>query len=182
MQSPAIRTALIGLIIALGGFLFKDQLVSDSSALPYYIISGLGVVVFLRGMLQHFGSSGDANRSLAHDTLLTVLSRMTNADSNIKTVEVEQVIKTFHSVTGENLSQADVRVAARGDVYENISFSKHLANLSGRLSTAEKRLICKSMVEVIKADDDVNVGEVGFFNEVCKSLNIDASDVAELSK
>ncbi len=183
MQSSAIRTAIIGLLIALAGYVFKDQLVSDTSALPYYIVSGLGLLVFLRGLMQHLGGNKtESGRPLADETLLTVLARMTNADSNIKTVEVNTVKAVFKKATGSDVTDAEVRVAARGDVFENISFDKHLSNLSGRLSKDEKCTICKSMVEVIQSDGDVNVMEVGFFNDVCKSLNMDASDVADLVK
>ena len=74
----------------------------------------------LKNVLQIFGGSDvtdDQRNELFKEVLLMTLARAANADINIQTVEVERIQEILKQHTGEDFSSADIRVAARAELY-----------------------------------------------------------------
>lgn len=120
------------------------------------------------------------NLSVAQEALFKTLAVMTNADTNVQTVEVEIVQSIFKYETGIEVSEKDVRMAARSEFLEDRSISKYLSGVESKLSDDDKKTILKSLGEVIKADDDTRPREAAMFNDIIDALKISPSDVAGL--
>ena len=120
------------------------------------------------------------NLSLAQEALLKTLAVMTNADTNVQPVEVEMVQSIFRSVTGIDLDDKEVHMAARSEFLEERSIQKYLAGVECKLSDEDKKTIIQSVAKIVKADDDTRPREAQMFDEVAKALKISASTLADL--
>ena len=60
------------------------------------------------------------------EVLLMTLARASSSDSNTHPIEVETVRKIVLAATGEEVSDADVRVASASELYESASLEKYL--------------------------------------------------------
>lgn len=119
--------------------------------------------------------------NLLHDTLLRTLARMSYADANINCGEVDTIRNIYKDVTGEDVSEADVRVASRADLYERLPFDKYLSGVQKKISTEDKMVIMRALAEVIRVDGNVSPGEIDFFNEVGRALKLNPADLKELT-
>lgn len=120
------------------------------------------------------------NLSVANEALLKTLAVMTNADTNIAPVEVKMVQSIFKEVTGIEVDDKEVYMAARSEFLEDRSIQKYLAGVEKKLSADDKKLIMKSLARVIKADDDTRPREAAMFNEAAKALKIPAADLVDI--
>ena len=188
MGASHMRNIVIGAVILVTAFLFREKLVASAPELFYYavLVAGLALVIIgLMGFLRARAESEDvapheAKLTLAHEVLLSALCRMSYADTNIDPSEVEAIQKIYKETTGETISAGDVRVAARADIYEDQSFQKYLAGARGSLSDDDKKMIMTALAAVIRADGNVSPFEVGFFNEVCEALKVPAACLSDL--
>lgn len=137
--------------------------------------------------LSHFldllsgGKPAPADRqAVVNETVLLVLARATDSDANIKPVEVETVQEIVHKTTGEEVSAADVRVAAHSKIYEDAPLERHLANVREQIDEADRVTIAKALAEVILADERVTAKEVRFFNMVAEALALTPAAVCGL--
>lgn len=112
---------------------------------------------------------------LVKEALLMTLARATNADSNISPIEVETVLAVIRKVTGEELSAADVRLAAKSELFEQTTLDRALARLSGQLSDEDRALITRCLAEVIQADCRVTAREAAFFDRIAAALDVSPS-------
>jgi hypothetical protein len=83
----------------------------------------------LKNVLKIFGGaefSADQENELFKEVLLMTLARAADADINIQNVEVDRI--------REILSSADVRVAARSELYAEASLVKYLGSVYKKLS------------------------------------------------
>lgn len=119
--------------------------------------------------------------NLLHDTLLRTLARMSYADANINCGEVETIRRIYNDVTGKDVSEADVRVASRADLYERQPFDKYLLGVQKKISTEDKMVIMRALAEVIRVDGNVSPGEIDFFNQVGNALKLNPADLKELT-
>ncbi len=188
MGAPGMKFIFLGLAILLVGFFFKDNL-KDMGSGYFMGAEILGALVVLFGAFLFFkaknssqtaGSEGHVQ--LRNEILLNTLARLTYADSNTKAIEVEAVRKIYKRETGENVTAAEIRVAARGDLHEALAFDKYLSKGGAKLSSEDKCFIMKAMAEIVKSDGSVSPGEVDFFDGVGKAFKMSASEVAELRK
>lgn len=124
--------------------------------------------------------SSEKRRELVEEALLMTLARATSADTNIKPVEVGSVQAVFRKATGEEVSEADIRVAAKSEIFETTSLDKALAKLSHKLEPGDRVLIAQSLAEVIKSDREVSEFESEFFDKVAGALRIRPSELAGL--
>jgi len=133
-----------------------------------------------------FFSGGDKQpdetqkRSLVEEVLLLVLSRATNADSNINPVEVETVQQIFREAVDSEVSIKDIRVAAISDLYKEATLERYLSKMAGKIALEDRQMIVKSLSRVIKVDGKVSPFEVEFFNGVTKALGLTAAQTAGL--
>ena len=109
------------------------------------------------------------------------LARAANADVSIQNVEVEQVQAILKKHTGKDFSAADVRVAARAELYAEATLVKYLRGIEKKLSEAQCSEIVIALTEVFRSDATVSALEVDFFNNVVNALNVTPAQIAGLT-
>ena len=137
----------------------------------------------LDGILRIFSASEiteDERRELFHEAVLMTLARATSADSNIHVAEVEVVRAAVEHVTGEEITTADVRVAANSRLFLRAPFQRFLRMVGSLISVKEKVAIMEGLREVIRADKLITTREIAFFNNVAETLELKPSDLFEL--
>ena len=126
MQNSNTRLMLIGAVLLIGGFLMDAQLKDAGGDMLYYMALLIGAVVLILGFIRQQKEGGiDASLSedeIAHEALLKTLARMTDADFNIMQVEIDSVCQVYKDLTGKSVTSADVRVASKGDFFEETKF------------------------------------------------------------
>jgi len=127
------------------------------------------------------GVTNDVERqSLFKEAMLLTLARATRSDVNIRPVEVETVRKIMQSAIGENVTAADVRVAAASELYEKASLDDYLHAIGGKLGPSERATMVKSLAEVIRSDRRISPKEVDFFNWVVTALRAAPAEIVGL--
>lgn len=142
----------------------------------------MGLVTFTR-IISVFGGtvSGQQERhELFKEALLLTLSRATNSDENIQPVEVEAVQGLMQSVAGEEVSAADVRVAAASELYESASLTDYLSAVGRKLTPEDRHKIVSSLASVIRSDRKVSETEIDFFNRVATALHASPAELVGL--
>ena len=137
----------------------------------------------LNAIFKLFSESENAaeeDEELFNETVLMTLSRATSVDSNIHPVEIGLVRDIVAELTGQEVTDGDVRVAANSQIYEEGSLSRYLNAVSVRLPVQRKLALVNALASVIKADERVTEREVFFFNMVVSDLNLRASDLVAL--
>ena len=124
--------------------------------------------------------TSEETEELFNETVLMTLARATNADTNIHPVEVALVITKVKEVTGQDVTEVDVRVAANSDLFERTSLENCLIRINTILTTDQKVSIVRALSEVVKVDQKITQREVSFFNRVSDSLNLTPSDLMGL--
>ena len=124
--------------------------------------------------------SEEERQKLFSEALLLTLSRATTSDENINPVEVEAVQEIMKSVAGEEVSAADVRVAAHSELYETASLTDLLSATGRKLLPAERAKFVQSVVQIIKSDRRVSEVETEFFNRVVSALHATPAEIAGL--
>ena len=137
----------------------------------------------LRNVLKIFGGGQptEAERQeLIKEALLMTLSRATKSDTDIRPVEVDTVIRIIERETGESITSADVRVAAKSELYESAPLDQYLGRVSRSLAPRERTNILKCLAEVILSDVRVSPHEVDFYNWIAKALQVTPAELAGL--
>ena len=122
----------------------------------------------------------EETEELFYETVLMTLARATNADTNIHPVEVALVKTKVKEVTDQDVTDADVRVAANSDLFERTSLENALIRINSILTTEQKVAIVRALSEVVQVDQKVTQREVSFFNRVSDSLNLTPADLMGL--
>ena len=138
----------------------------------------------LKNVLNIFGGSEiseDQQNELFKEVLLMTLARAADADINIQHVEVERVREIVKSHTGEDVSAADVRVAARAELYAEAGLRKYLAKVQGKMKPEHRAETIQSLAEIFKSDHVVSPLEIDFFDRVATSLGVSPSQIAGLN-
>ena len=133
------------------------------------------LVATLSSVLEIFGESSpseEKQKELYREVLLMTLARASRSDANIHSVEIETIQQIMQRETGQELTEADIRKAARPDLYESVNLRKYLRSVQGRLNTENKTTIVQAVADVIKSDTQINVLEIDFFNRVVDALRI----------
>jgi uncharacterized tellurite resistance protein B-like protein len=108
------------------------------------------------------------------------LARAADADINIQAVEVERIQEILKEHTGEEFSSADIRVAARAELYAEASLLKYLSSVRSKLSPAHRADTICALADVFRSDSTVSVLEVDFFDRVAEALAVTPSQIAGL--
>jgi uncharacterized tellurite resistance protein B-like protein len=138
----------------------------------------------LSNVLSIFGGSEpdpEAQKELFKEVLLMTLARASSSDSSIQQIEVESIQGILQRETGDELSVADVRKAARSDLYEKVPLPKYIASVTKKLSSEHRVRIIQTLAEVIKSDTEVSVLEVDFFNSIAEALKATPAELIGLS-
>ena len=137
----------------------------------------------LKNVLKIFGGSeisAEAESQLFKEVLLMTLARAADADINIQTAEVDRIREILKKHTGEDFSSADIRVAARSELYAEATLVKYLKSVSKKMSTAHRVATVQALADVFRSDQSVSILEVDFFDNVVTSLNVTPSQLAGL--
>ena len=137
----------------------------------------------LKNVLQIFGgsdTSADSENELFKEVLLMTLARAADADINIQTVEVDRIREILKEHTGEDFSSADIRVAARADLYADATLVKYLNSVYKKLSVEHRAETIAALANVFRSDKSVSVLEVDFFDKVAEALRVTPSQMAGL--
>ncbi len=126
--------------------------------------------------------SAEEQQKLFEEALLMTLSRATVADSHINVVEVEKAQKIYKEVTGHDVQETDIRVAALSDLYEEATLEKYLSNVSGKIPASNRLIVVNSLASLIKIDGKVSPFEIEFFNNVVAALQVTPSQMAGLQE
>ncbi len=138
----------------------------------------------LSNVLSIFGGSEpdpEKQKELFKEVLLMTLARASSSDSSIHAIEVESIQGILKRETGDEFSVADVRKAARSDLYEKVPLKKYLSSASRKLSSADRVRIIQTLAEVIRSDTEISVLEIDFFNSIADALKATPSELIGLS-
>ena len=138
----------------------------------------------LTNVLKLFGGndvSADDENELFEETLLMTLARAANADVSIQHVEVERIQAILKEHTGKDFSSADVRIAAREELYAEATLVKYLRKAEKGLTEAHCSEVVQALAEVFRADSSVSALEIDFFNNVVNALNVTPAQIAGLT-
>lgn len=125
-------------------------------------------------------SSKQSITDVFNEAVLMTLARATIADTNIKHIELETVQQIVKETTGEEVSLADVRIAAKSRLFESAPLERHLVSVGKVLDLDQKISLLDSIAKVILSDERVSSREVRFFNIVADSLGITAAEIMGL--
>ena len=137
----------------------------------------------LKNVLKIFGGSevsAEQENQLFKEVLLMTLARAADADINIQAAEVDRIREILKEHTGEDFSSADIRVAARAELYAEATLVKYLNSVSKKMSAAHRVQTVRALADVFRSDQNVSVLEVDFFDNVVASLHVTPSQVAGL--
>ena len=124
--------------------------------------------------------SPEERQELVNETVMLVLSRATDSDTNIHPVEVDSVREIVKKTTGEDVSAVDVRMAAHSKIYESAPLERHLQRVGPQIDVHDRVTIAKALAEVILVDGRVTGREVRFFNMVTAALELTPAELAGL--
>ena len=137
----------------------------------------------LKNVLNIFSGadvSEDQQNELFKEVLLMTLARAADADINIQTVEVERIQEILKEHTDEEFSAADIRVAARSELYAEATLRKYLGSVRKRMTDAHRAQTIRALADVFRSDSNVSVLEVDFFDRVATALQVSPSQIAGL--
>ncbi len=138
----------------------------------------------LSNVLSIFGGSEsdpETQKELFKEVLLMTLARASSSDSSIQAIEVESIQGILQRETGDEFSVADVRKAARSDLYEKVPLRKYLSSASRKLSSEDRVKVVRTLAEVIRSDTEISVLEIDFFNTIADALKATPAELIGLS-
>lgn len=125
--------------------------------------------------------SAEDREALYKEVLLMTLARATSADANIDPCEVSTVQQILKDHTGEEFTEADIRLASRPTLYVEAPFQKYLSSVRKKLSPSARSDVVQALAAVIKSDTKVREMEVEFFNMVANELKATPAEIVGLS-
>ena len=138
----------------------------------------------LKNVLSIFGGSDlkqDREQELFKEVLLMTLARAADADINIQSVEVDRIREILKEHTGEEFSAADIRLAARAELYAEATLVKYLNSVGKKMTPAHRAETARALADVFRSDATVSVLEVDFFDKVVDALKVTPSQLAGLA-
>ena len=134
------------------------------------------------GFIEKLFRGGDSDRAeLLKEVLVMVLARAANADSSVTSIEVETVRRIISREVDDDISAADIRIAAASEIFERAPLSAYLRAATRSLLPGERTTILRCLSEAITSDSHVSWGEVDFFNMVADALRATPAEIAGLS-
>lgn len=136
----------------------------------------------LKNVLKIFSSeqSECASEELKKEVMLMTLARAADADINIQSAEVDRIREILKAHTGENFTNADIRVAARADLYAEASLRKYLSTVRKKLCSADRADVVDALADVFRSDSNVSPLEIDFFNRTVEALGATPAEIAGL--
>ncbi len=138
----------------------------------------------LKNVLKIFSGSdidSGAQDELYKEVLLMTLARAADADINIQKMEVDHIRRVLQDKTGDDFTAADIRIAARAELYAEANLRKYLSKVHKKLTHRQRGEVIGALADVMRSDLDVSALEVDFFNGVADALNVTPAQIAGLS-
>ena len=138
----------------------------------------------LNTVLKIFGGSSaseENQKELYRDVLLVTLALGSRSDANIHPMEIETIQQIMQRETGQELTEADIRVTARPHLNESAKLRKYLRRVRRQLTLEDRTKVVQALADVIKSDTQINVLEIDFFNRVADALRITYVELPELT-
>jgi len=126
---------------------------------------------FLR-IFSQSSPSEEKQKALYREVLLMTLARASSSDANIDPGEIETIQQIMQRQTGQELTEADIRKAARPELYSSVYLRKYLRSVQRQLKAEDRSKVVQAVADVIKSDTQINVLEIDFFNRVVDALRI----------
>ena len=136
-------------------------------------------------VLKIFGGSSpseEKQKELYREALLMTLARASESDANIHPVEVETIQQIMQRETGQELTEADIRKAARPERYQLVKLRRYLRSVQRQLRAEDRIKIMQALADVIKSDAQINVLEIDFYNRVADALRITLAELLGLKR
>ncbi len=124
------------------------------------------------GIFGKSSPSEEEQTELYKQALLMALAQASSSDANIHPVEIETIQQIMQRETGQELTEAEIRKAARSELYQSSYLTKYLRSVQGRLKDEDRSKIVQAVADVIKSDTKINVLEIDFFYQVANALEI----------
>ena len=124
--------------------------------------------------------SGKGKDELFKEVLLLILARATSVDSNVESIEVENVQKAIKELTGDEISKGDILTASSSEIYETQSLERALGKASRNLGQENTAIILNCLSDLIRADGSIRYQELEFFDRVATALKASPSEIAGL--
>lgn len=134
----------------------------------------------LSSVLKIFGESPsdpDEQKRLYGEVLMMVLARAASSDTNVHADEIEKIQEIVKRETGEAITEADIRIAARPELYETVPLRKYLKTVQRKMRTEDCLKVVNALAEVIRSDTAISVLEVDFFNRVSDALRVTPAEL-----
>lgn len=122
----------------------------------------------------------EERQDLFKEAAIMTVARATASDLNIKEIEVATVQEIVSRITREDISTADVRMAANSKLYESAPLDKYLSKVGAQLDVADRLIIVRALAEVILSDKYISHAEVDFFNMVARAFDLTPAELAGL--
>lgn len=138
----------------------------------------------LKNVLNVFRGSENTEtkqHDLFKEVLLMTLARAASADINIQNVEVDRIRDILKKHTGEEFTAADVRIAAREELYAEATLKKYLSHVWRKMRRQDRVATVHALADVFRSDRSVSVLEVDFFNGVAEALHVTPAEIAGLT-
>ena len=135
---------------------------------------------YVRKLLGGSDVGTDHENDLFEEVLLMTLARAADADVSIQHVEVERIQEILKQHTGKDFSSADIRVAAREEIYAEATLIKYLRGAQKRLTDSHCTEIVQALSDVFRSDETISALEIDFFNNVVGALNVTPAQIAGL--
>jgi len=133
---------------------------------------GIGNLISVLNVFGKSSPSEEKQKKLYGQVLLMTLARASSSDANIHPVEIETIQQIMRRETGQKLTAADIRKAARSELYQSAYLRKYLRSVQGQLKAEDRSKIVQAVADVIKSDTQINVLEIDFFYQVANALRI----------
>ncbi|MBW2314113.1 MAG: TerB family tellurite resistance protein [Deltaproteobacteria bacterium] len=126
--------------------------------------------------------SPEERRGLFREAVLMALARATSADTHIDNIEVETVQTILRDVLGEEISVADIRTAAKSELFEKEPLEKYLSGVARKLDPGDRITILRCLGDVIRCDERISEYETDYFDTVARALEATPSEIAGLAR
>ncbi|MDX1507276.1 MAG: TerB family tellurite resistance protein [Woeseiaceae bacterium] len=137
----------------------------------------------LKNVLSIFGGSDitdERQQELFEEVMLMMLARAADADINIQSAEIERIQDILKAHTGKDFSSADIRVAARAELYAEADLQKYLSKVARKMKPEHRAEAIDALADVFRSDEDVSVLEIDFFNRTVSAMGATPAEIAGL--
>ncbi len=107
----------------------------------------------LSRVLKIFGKSSpseEKQKELYREVLLMTLARASSSDSNIHPVEIETIQQIMQRETGQELTEADIRKAARPELHDSVYLRQYLRSVQRQLKAEDRSKIVQGVADAGK--------------------------------